>query len=643
MAHISAPQAAASQRRIALPIFSDASRWTLLQLAVAALAIFFAPAIAETFLLEKIARFYLIALGLNLLVGYAGLVSLGHAGLYALGAYTSGILSARLGLPLYLSFPIAVAVSAAAGALLALPALRVRGPYLAMLTIAFGLVIEIVANRLVGLTGGPDGMSVPRPQLGGYRLQMVDYWYVIAATALLGQAILNNLTSSRIGRTLLALRGSEVAAETVGVNVYRWKVLAFTVSAAYAGLAGAFFAHRPATGFLNTTSFQFDDSIMFLVIVILGGAGTRYGPLVGAIVLAVLQEALATQAELRLIIYGAVLLLALVFAPEGIVGTITKHPIVARLRRAWWPPARMPDPASAWAGAARAFDQRNPDPSTGSGGAGWRGDQPILIVQGVSKDFGGLRAVDNVDMQIMPGKIHALIGPNGAGKSTMVNLITGIYAPTSGTISYCGENVNDMPPHALARRGATRTFQNLQLFGNLDVRQHVLVGFHTALKAHFFDHMLRTRKALAEEQQYAERALALLDVVGLRDQALQPATSLPYGDQRRLEIARALAIEPVFLLLDEPAAGVNPTEVQALSELIVRIRDAGVTILVIEHHMELVMGISNHIAVLDFGRKIAEGTPAAIQVQPEVIAAYLGTPDSSEIDTGADTGVPTRG
>ncbi|HEU5103419.1 MAG TPA: branched-chain amino acid ABC transporter ATP-binding protein/permease [Roseiflexaceae bacterium] len=628
MAHISAAEAAASGRRPALPIFSDASRWTLLQLAVAALAIFFAPAIAETFLLEKIARFYLIALGLNLLVGYTGLVSLGHAGLYALGAYTSGILSARLGLPLYLTFPIAVAVATAAGALLALPALRVRGPYLAMLTIAFGLVIEIVANRLVGLTGGPDGMSVPRPQLGGYRLQMVDYWYVIGATALLGQAILNNLTSARVGRTLLALRGSEVAAETVGVNVYRWKVLAFAVSAAYAGLAGAFFAHRPATGFLNTTSFQFDDSIMFLVIVILGGAGTRYGPLVGAVVLAVLQEALATQAELRLIIYGAVLLLALVFAPEGIVGTIAKLPAVARLRRAWWPPARMPDLVPAWAGATRSLDQR---------------DQPILIMQGVSKDFGGLRAVDEVDMQIMPGKIHALIGPNGAGKSTMVNLITGIYAPTTGTITYRGENVNDLPPHALARRGATRTFQNLQLFGDLDVRQHVLVGFHTALKAHFFDHMLRTRKALAEEQQYAERALALLDVVGLRDRALQPATSLPYGDQRRLEIARALAIEPVFLLLDEPAAGVNPTEIQALSELIVRIRDTGVTILVIEHHMELVMGISNHIAVLDFGRKIAEGTPVAIQAQPEVIAAYLGTPESSEIDVGADNGVPRRG
>ncbi len=555
---------------------------------------------------------YIVVLSLNLLVGLSGQLSLGHAGFFAVGAYGSALLT-NAGVPFMLSLVLAMGMCAFAGAVVAMLSLRAKGPYLAMVTIAFGLLIEIVANRWVDVTGGPAGLYLEEPSLFGVTLGVVEYYWFIGLVTLVIAVLVDHLFTSRVGRTFRAMGNSEVAAATVGVNVRNWKVLAFALSAVIAGIGGALFAFQNA--YFNSDSFTFDRSILFLVGVIVGGAGTRLGPIVGTVLIFLLPQWVQSLYDYHLLIFGGILLFSLIALPEGIVGGLNR--LVNRKRRL----AEVI--AGEWtkeAGVAVRWAAEH--------------NETTLRVEEAVMDFGGYRAVDGVSLELKGPEVRGLIGPNGSGKSTMVNLLTGVYVPTAGRIVWNGKDVTSYAPHQMARVGITRTFQNLQLFHELTVLQNVLVGFHLHYTSGFFANLLHTPRFFREEKHFEQEAMRLLAFVGMIEKAHESAANLSYGEQRLVEIARAMAVKPQLLILDEPAAGASAYEVEKIVHVIRNLRSMGISILLVEHHMEIVMNVCDTITVLDFGKKIAEGSPSYIQTHPQVIEAYLGGEEVSKLVVG---------
>ena len=605
--------------------------------------------------------FAALSLGLNIVVGFAGLLDLGYAAFFAIGAYTYGVASSwqlqpawngfwepfqwldlvtrfptaggdvvHFQVSFWLMLPIAAAIAAFFGVLFGAPTLRLKGDYLAIVTLGFGEIVPIVARNIPSVTNGAMGLNgVAAPRLFGldFGVDATPYYYVGVALVALLIVTSQRLKDSRIGRAWMAIREDEVAAMAMGVDRVRYKLLAFAIGAAFAGATGTFYVAKLQTA--TPEMFMFPVSVMVLVMVVFGGIGSVWGVVIGALLLQILQSwflqdlsqwlhalgrlvdvAWLQQVELASsieLIFGLILVLMMLYRRQGLIPAARQTPALSA-------DEQMVQPARLQSGLIDPAPTHDDVPRT------------LLDITDLTVRFGGLVALESIELSVPAHSVVAVIGPNGSGKSTLFNAITGLVPSNQGAIRFAGEEVGRLRPHQVLERGIARTFQNIRLFPNLTVLENVMIGMHARLATGPVGAVLRLPKTRGEEAAAREEALRVLSLFGNRllPRADHPAASLSYANRRRTEIARALAAQPKLLMLDEPTAGMNPAETLELADQIGSLNRHGLTILLIEHKLDVVAMLADKVVVLDHGEKIAEGPPAVVRRDEEVIRAYLG-------------------
>ncbi len=594
--------------------------------------------------------FCLTIVGLDLLTGIAGQVSLGQAGFMAIGGYTSAILAVHYKVPTLLGMVAGVFITALVAVVLGLVCGRLRGMYLAIVTLAFGILVEAMANGL-NITGGPSGIAgIPPFSVGSFSFG-TDARMFYLVWALVGVALLLsfNLVRSNRGRILRAMHGDQVGARSLGLHVTRAKVAVFVISACMASIAGSLYASY--FRYLSPDQVGGAESLTLITMLAIGGMGTLFGPLIGVALLTYLPLESQSFANSAMLVTGVLLVLFLRYLPAGIWGGVLEGVTRARTALPGLLHGRPQNPvpgitpeavaAADLAGPVAASPQVS---ASGKGSAeppatlgepapaanGGRQDgSPALEVRGLSKSFGGVAAVQDASFAVPDGSLTALIGPNGAGKSTLFNLVTNLYRPDSGEVMLRGTPITGLRSDRITALGLFRTFQTARVFPQLSVLDNVLVGGYRLGRAGYLAQALRLRRCRQEEREMDARARRLLEVIGLADRAEQRAAVLPLAAQKYLELARSLMARPSVVLFDEPAAGMNDAETAELGMILRAIRDTGHTVVVVEHNMSLVMGVCDHVVVMDAGSVIAAGPPQAVQNDPLVISAYFGAAEAN--------------